>query len=128
MSVVVAPSGNYVYAVGYLESSIAVFGRDVETGLLTFLQSMHDDSEGVDGLGGAQSVTVSPDGHHVYTAAYTDDAVAVFASIPPLPGPHVVDIAPDEIREGVDFGNWLPAEIRGTKFHESLHATSNTAP
>ena len=34
---------------------------------------------GVDGLDGAYSVTVSPDGNHVYAGGYTDDAIAVFS-------------------------------------------------
>ena len=34
---------------------------------------------GVDGLWGAHSVTVSPDGSHLYAAGQLDNAVAVFS-------------------------------------------------
>ena len=48
---------------------------------------------GVDGLDGANSVTMSPDGKHVYTTAQFDDAVAVFSvaspSTSPVPVPGV---------------------------------------
>ena len=33
---------------------------------------------GLDGLDGASQVAVSPDGAHVYVAAFNDDAVTVF--------------------------------------------------
>ena len=52
--------------------------RDVATGRLTFVQVLKDGVGGVDGLYGADSVTVSPDGSQVYATGYYDDALAVF--------------------------------------------------
>ena len=40
---------------------------------------MKDGIGGVDGLGSARSLTVSPDGLNMYVASYEDDAVAVFS-------------------------------------------------
>ena len=77
-SVTVSPEGGYVYATGYVDNALAVFRRDVVTGQLTFVQVLKDGVSGVDGLDGANSVTVSPDGSHVYTTGYIDDALAVF--------------------------------------------------
>ena len=56
-----------------------MFSRNVLTGTLTYVEMQKDGVGEVDGLGGAHSVTVSPDGRHVYAAANIDDAVAVFS-------------------------------------------------
>jgi 6-phosphogluconolactonase (cycloisomerase 2 family) len=68
------PGGNHVYAAGYLDDAVAVFGRDGTTGELTFLEAQRV----TDGLDNARSVVVSPDGGHVYVAGRDDDAVAMF--------------------------------------------------
>src|SRR3989338_4964225 len=49
------------------------------TGLLSYLGMMKDGVDGVDGLEYGQSVTVSPDGEHVYAVGYGDDAIAIFS-------------------------------------------------
>ena len=51
-------------------------------GDLTFLQSFTDGAGGVDGLLGANAVTVSPDGENVYVAGRFDHSIAVFARNP----------------------------------------------
>jgi 6-phosphogluconolactonase (cycloisomerase 2 family) len=45
---------------------------------LGFIEKEADGVNGVDGLNGGEAVAVSPDGKHVYTAAYFDHAVAAF--------------------------------------------------
>ena len=77
-SVTVSPDGSYVYATGYSDNALTVFHRDVATGQLTFVQVLKDGVSGVDGLYGANSVTVSPDGRQVYATGYYDQALAVF--------------------------------------------------
>ena len=52
---------------------------DATTGALTFVEVHKNVVGGVDGLDGADSVTVSPDGKHLYVAGFDDDAVAVFS-------------------------------------------------
>jgi len=81
-SVTVSPDGNHVYAASYADDALAVFSRDPVTGELTFVEVVKDGEGGVDGLNGARSVTVSPDGNHVYAAGYVDDALAVFSRDP----------------------------------------------
>ncbi|MBH8573841.1 beta-propeller fold lactonase family protein [Nostocaceae cyanobacterium CENA369] len=77
-SVTVSPDGKYLYAAGYGDSAVAVFGRDTVTGKLSFVEFQKDGINGVDGLAGAFSVTVSPDGKYLYAGGASDSAVAVF--------------------------------------------------
>jgi DNA-binding beta-propeller fold protein YncE len=74
----VSPDGRHVY-VAAAEGAVAVFGRDASTGTLAFVEAKRDGIDGVAGLNGAWSVAVSPDGRHLYTASFADQAVAVFA-------------------------------------------------
>jgi len=81
-SVAVSPSGSHLYAAGQLDDGVAVFSRNPSTGSLTFVEMLKDGVGAVDGLDGANSVTVTPDGSHVYAAGHFDDAVAVFSRNP----------------------------------------------
>ncbi|QMS87633.1 beta-propeller fold lactonase family protein [Nostoc edaphicum CCNP1411] len=78
-SLTVSPDGKFLYAVGYDDSAVAVFARDAQTGKLSFVEFKQDDTDGVDGIGGARSVIVTPDGKFLYASGYDDSAVAVFA-------------------------------------------------
>jgi 6-phosphogluconolactonase (cycloisomerase 2 family) len=77
-AVAVSPDGSHVYITGGGDDAVAVFSRDGETGVLAFVEMQQDGVGGVDGLGGATSVALSPDGNHLYVAGAADDAVAVF--------------------------------------------------
>jgi 6-phosphogluconolactonase (cycloisomerase 2 family) len=78
VSVAVSPDGQYVYVVGVADNALAVFQRDKETGVLGFVEVEQDGVGGVAGLAKVNSVTVSPDGQHIYAAGWADNAVAVF--------------------------------------------------
>jgi len=77
----ISPDGSHVYVRGGdEEGALAAFSRDPATGELTFVQVLFDDQGGVDGLSGGGSITVSPDGSHVYTTSSNPDrALAVFS-------------------------------------------------
>jgi len=60
------------------DNALAVFSRDQSNGKLTFLEVLKDGINGVDGLDGACSVVVSPDGINVYAAGRRDNTIAVF--------------------------------------------------
>ncbi len=78
-SVTVSPDGNHVYATGVNDDAVSIFSRDNVTGILTYEGLKQNGIDDVpDGLDYVNSVSVSPDGKHVYTAARTDDAVTVF--------------------------------------------------
>ncbi|MDA1215525.1 MAG: beta-propeller fold lactonase family protein [Chloroflexi bacterium] len=75
----VSPVGKNVYVTGTDDNAVAVFSRNATTGALTFLEVKKDGVSGVDGLGGANPVRVSPNGLFVFVGGQTDDAVAVFS-------------------------------------------------
>jgi 6-phosphogluconolactonase (cycloisomerase 2 family) len=78
-SVAVSPDGKHLYAASYIDNAVAVFSRNATSGALSFVEVERDGVSGVDGLSGANSVAVSPDGAHVYVASRGDSAVAVFS-------------------------------------------------
>ncbi|BCS95681.1 hypothetical protein DSLASN_13130 [Desulfoluna limicola] len=46
---------------------------------ITFNEAHYDNVNSVDGLENVRSAAVSPDGNHVYTAGYSEDALALFS-------------------------------------------------
>lgn len=76
--VAVSPDGRSVYAAGYGDDAVAIFSRDLATGLLAFQQVLKDGVGRVDGLAGVASVTLSPDGKQVYAAGSNDNSLVVF--------------------------------------------------
>jgi VCBS repeat-containing protein len=76
--VTVSSDGKSVYAVGWIDNALAVFNRNTTTGALTYAGVFRDGIGGVDGLLGAQSVTVSQDGKSVYVTGTYEDGLAVF--------------------------------------------------
>lgn len=78
-SVRVSPDGRLVYAVGPQEDALAVFSRDMTTGALTFAGLRRDGADGIKGLDGIWSITLSPDGNYLYAAGRSDDALVVLA-------------------------------------------------
>jgi 6-phosphogluconolactonase (cycloisomerase 2 family) len=76
------PDGRYVYVIGQTDNALAVFARDPASGRLTFVEVHKDGVDGVAGLASAEGLAVSPDGAHVYTCGFADDAIGVFAVEP----------------------------------------------
>ena len=79
ISVMVSPDGQHLYTAAGVASAVAVFSRNSGTGALSFVEVHEDNVLGVDGLGFAWSVTLSPDGQHVYVTGLSDNALAVFS-------------------------------------------------
>lgn len=84
-SVTVGSDGKNVYNAGYNDNAVPVGNRNFSTGTLSYLEDHEDDTGEVDGLYGAISVTVSPDGKNVYLAGEEDDAVAVLNRTSSIP-------------------------------------------
>lgn len=77
-SVVVSPNGRHVYVAAHLDNAVSVFSRETATGLVSLVQTVKDGKGDADKLEGAISLVLSPDGAHVYVAAWQDDAITVF--------------------------------------------------
>ncbi|HEV7733493.1 MAG TPA: beta-propeller fold lactonase family protein [Candidatus Binatia bacterium] len=74
----ISADGANVYATSRDEAGLAIFSRNAATGLLVQTAVFRDGIGGVDGLWGANVVTVSADGANVYVGSVYDNAVAVF--------------------------------------------------
>jgi len=75
----VSPDGEFLYAVSMFDDALVTFSRNIGTGNLTFLGRIKDGETGVDGLDGARSISISPDGLNLYVAGWDDNAVALFS-------------------------------------------------
>ncbi len=71
-SVAVSLDQRYVYATGRLDDAVAVFVRDAATGALSFSEAHFEGENGIDGLVGANSMALSPDGRHLYAGGSGD--------------------------------------------------------
>jgi len=77
-AVTVSPDGKNVYASSWRDAAVTVFSRNKNTGRLNFIEVHKYGVHGLEGLNAAVSVTVSPEGKHVYVAGYRDNSVTVF--------------------------------------------------
>ena len=76
-AITLSPDERHLYAVGYNSDSIVSFEVQ-EDGSLLFLESQVNGFSDFDRLDGPTNLCLSPDGKHVYVAAYEDDAIVVF--------------------------------------------------
>ncbi len=81
-AIAVSPNGRFLLASAIDDDALTVFSRNPTSGALTFIARYRDGIDGVDGLKGANDLAISPDGRHVWTAALTDDALALFECDP----------------------------------------------
>ena len=82
-AVAVSPDGRSVYVASWLDDSLSVYSRTA-AGALLFRGCIADEGRsgcndtGIDPLGGAYSIAVSPDGTSVYVASIFDDSLSVY--------------------------------------------------
>ena len=112
-SLFVSPDGAHLYVVSMVDDTLVSFERNQSTGL-AYLGRIKDGEVGVDGLDGARSIAISPDGMNLYVACWADDALALFSRDPStgavsflgrlkhgedgifaLDGPHFITVSPD---------------------------------
>lgn len=74
----ISPDGKHIYAAGHADGKVVVFARDEVNGSLSYVEAIQDNVNFVDGLSGAFSVFVSPDGKNVYVTGVYDNAVTIF--------------------------------------------------
>ena len=64
--------------VGSGNDSIAIFARDTITGQLTFVDSIRNGAQGIQGLDGLSSLVMSGDDDYLFAAGADADTIAVF--------------------------------------------------
>ncbi|MFC1554812.1 beta-propeller fold lactonase family protein, partial [candidate division KSB1 bacterium] len=74
----ISSDGKFLYQAGISGDAIIVFSIDEDTGMLTHLQNLNDNTDGVDGLDAVTDLTFDPDEEFVYGGSQTDDAIAMF--------------------------------------------------
>ena len=74
----ISPDGRRLYAAGTVSCSLACFSRDPESGQLTYLSTLRDESTGLGSKLGANGVVCSPDGKFLYLALEDASAISVF--------------------------------------------------
>ena len=84
--IALSPDGKHLYVTGNKANALVVFSRDVNSGLLTFLEVHKNGINNVDGLAEAQQIAVSPDGNFVYVTGSASNALAVFSYLPSTGG------------------------------------------
>lgn len=77
-AVAVSPDLKNVYVTGKLTNSVVTYSRNLTSGAVTYVEQQVQGANMADGLSGAVSVAVSPDGAHVYTAATTDGKIGIY--------------------------------------------------
>jgi cysteine-rich repeat protein len=80
-SLALRADGTSLYVAGAGDSAVAVFHR-AAAGTLGFVEEQRQATNGVQGLGGASSVVVSPDGANVYAAGPADNSIVAFSRAP----------------------------------------------
>jgi uncharacterized repeat protein (TIGR01451 family) len=100
----VSPDGLHLYATGFADNALAVFRRNIETGQLTFIQTIRNSDIGNLGLKGANAILVSPDNKHVYVASTLDNAIVVFTRDTTTGQLTLVEIQQDGLNGGNGLG------------------------
>lgn len=103
-----SPDGSFLYAASAIDSAVAAFVRDGETGRLQFLEAHFDEQGGVEGLDDANDVAVTPDSQRVVVASHPDPAggdgwLSVFARDPATGRLSFVEDLPNPV-PGTAFG------------------------
>ena len=75
----ISPDGRQIYTAAFQSDAVTWFTRDTESGALSFGGSAKNGVGGIEGVGGAYGVSISPDGRHVYAAGLNDDSIAVLS-------------------------------------------------
>ena len=75
-SVTLSSDGKHAYVTGFSDRAVSWYERNGSTGALTFGGMLKDGVNGVDGLLGVTSMTLTSDGDHAYVTGADDDAVS----------------------------------------------------
>ncbi|MBI4673789.1 MAG: beta-propeller fold lactonase family protein [Chloroflexi bacterium] len=79
-AVVVSADLRHLYVTGRIDSAVTVFARNLDTGALTFVQTLKNrvGNAAFSNLDGARGLAISPDGQFVYVSADVINTLIVF--------------------------------------------------
>ncbi|MDD2816146.1 MAG: beta-propeller fold lactonase family protein [Thiotrichaceae bacterium] len=78
-SVVVSPDDRHVYVAGTGDNAISVFTRNSSNGKLSLVQVQRNNVNGITGLNGVNSLSISSDNTRLYATGSVDSTIAVFS-------------------------------------------------
>ncbi len=78
VEILFSKAGDFLYAIAYASNALVIFNRNPDSGQLAYSRTFYDDINGVDGLDGAISACLSPDGEFLYVIGKWDNTVALF--------------------------------------------------
>ncbi|MEP7356845.1 MAG: YncE family protein, partial [Anaerolineales bacterium] len=119
--VAVSPDNQYVYVAGFDDGTLTIFKRNQTTNTLSPAQIFTRTIQGVNTLGGANRIAISPDGTHVYVTAFTDNTVAVFQR--QADGRHTFQHAYKDGAPGFSHLGW-PNDVAVSPDGEYVYVTS----
>ncbi|KAA3641933.1 MAG: DUF11 domain-containing protein, partial [Proteobacteria bacterium] len=78
LALAASKDGAHIYVAGANANALVVFARDLNTGMLSYVQVLEQGQNGSDGLSGINDVAVSTDGYSVYTSGLNQSAIGVY--------------------------------------------------
>ncbi len=82
LALAASDDGAFVYAAGSNDAAVVVFNRDLNSGVLSHVETIQQGVNGADGLTGINAVAVAKDGHTVYTLGLNQSAIGVYQRNP----------------------------------------------
>ncbi len=119
-SVIVSDDGLFAYATGEGDSSVVAFSRDPSNGFLTQIQQLKNAVDGIDGLRGANTVRLSPNGKNLYATGFFGDALAVFSRDETTGLLTEIQVLKDntpEVPDGLDGPLWIAVSDDGKNLY-----------
>lgn len=78
-NIAISKSGKYLYVSSTKDNAISVYARNSQNGALTLQSSLIDGENGVDGIEGASSLTLSHNDKFLFVSGQSEHSVAVFS-------------------------------------------------
>lgn len=79
--IVITSDGTFLYSSSITDSAVSVFLRDAASGGLTYLDTVADGVDGVNGVAKSFACALSPNDRHLYVTGQNDSAVAHFSLV-----------------------------------------------
>jgi 6-phosphogluconolactonase (cycloisomerase 2 family) len=121
-SILISEDGNFAYAAAETDASVVVFSRDPATGWLTQIQKLTNLVDGIDGLRGANTVRLSPNGKNLYATGFFGDSLAVFSRDTTTGLLTEIQVLKDntvEVPDGLDGALWITVSDDGENVYTS---------